>query len=65
MRFSAEWWTGFGLVFAVIGTITVMFCWWVDRRVARFAAEDAEDCRRLSRGARRTAVSEIKRSDGG
>lgn len=43
MRFSAEWWTGFGLVFAAIGTITVMFCWWMDRRIARFEAEDAED----------------------
>jgi hypothetical protein len=47
MRFGAEWWAGFGLVFAVLGAIMVMFCWWMDRRTARFEAEDAEAQERL------------------
>jgi hypothetical protein len=51
---------GFGLVFAGIGTITVMFCWWVDRRVARFTAEDADAHRHLNRSARRIAASGMK-----
>lgn len=49
MRFSAEWWTGFGIVFAALGTIMVAFCWWMDRRIARFDAKDAEARERLSR----------------
>lgn len=35
-------WTGFGLVFAAFGAITVLFCWWMDRHIGRFADEDAE-----------------------
>lgn len=65
MRFSAEWWTVVGLVFAVLGTITVMFCWWVDRRIARFKAEDAEAQARLSRSARSNVVEMKKPPEGG
>ncbi|MDF2809299.1 MAG: hypothetical protein K0S56_330 [Microvirga sp.] len=63
MQFSTEWWAGFGLVFAAIGTITVMFCWWMDRRIARFAADDAEVQERLSRSARSNAVERGARKE--
>jgi Na+-transporting methylmalonyl-CoA/oxaloacetate decarboxylase gamma subunit len=56
---SAEWWAGFGLVFAVLGTIMIMFCWWMDRRIARFEAEDAEAQERPSNSDRSNIV-EIK-----
>ncbi|ADH87369.1 hypothetical protein Snov_0032 [Ancylobacter novellus DSM 506] len=65
MRFSAEWWTGFGLVFAALGAITVLFCWWMDRRIARFAAGDAEAHERLSRSAGNNVVEMKKPPEGG
>lgn len=65
MRFSAEWWAGFGLVFAVIGTITVMFCWWMDRRIARFEVKDAEAQERLSHSPTYNVVEMKRPPEGG
>lgn len=62
MRFSSEWWTAFGLVFAALGAITVMFCWWMDRRIARFAAENRA---RLDNNSAPNVVEMKKRPEGG
>jgi hypothetical protein len=65
MRFSVEWWTGLGLIFAAFGTIMVMLCWWMDRRIARFAAGDAEAQKRLSHRTRRNVVEMKRPPEGG